>query len=160
MAQSPAFEGKPIVDIQFPNGQPLDPADLARVLPLKKGQPLHSADVARAIDGLFATGRFNDVIVEGEPSGAGVIVRFVTQNARFLGGIAVEGKILDAPNRAQVSSAAQLSLGAPFQDDDVTQAVDRIHRLLEANGFYEAQITPEVDRGNDAQQIFSHFSDS
>ncbi len=157
MAESPAFEGKPIVDIQFPNGQPLDPADLARVLPLRKGQPLHSADVARAIDGLFATGRFNDIIVEGEPSGAGVIVRFVTQNARFLGGIAVEGKVLDAPNRAQVSSAAQLSLGAPFQDDDVTQAVDRIHRLLEANGFYEAQITPEVDRGNDAQQIFLTF---
>ena len=73
----------------------------------------------------------------------GVIVRFVTQNARFLGGIAVEGKVLDAPNRAQVSSAAQLSLGAPFHDDDVTQAVDRIHRLLEANGFYEAQITPD-----------------
>ena len=130
---------------------------LARVLSLKKGQPLHSADVARAIDGLFATGRFNDIIVEGEPAGAGVIVRFVTQNARFLGGIAVEGKVLDAPNRAQVDSATQLSLGAPFQDDDVTQAVDRIHRLLEANGFYEAQITPEVDRGNDAQQIFVTF---
>ncbi len=157
MAQSPAFEGKPIVDIQFPNGQPLDPSDLARVLPLKKGQPLHSADVARAVDGLFATGRFNDIIVEGEPSGAGVIVRFVTRNARFLGGIAVEGKILDAPNRAQVSSAAQLSLGAPFQDEDVTHAVDHIHRLLEANGFYESQITPEVDRGNDAQQIFLTF---
>jgi outer membrane protein assembly complex protein YaeT len=157
MAQSPAFEGRPIVDIQFPNGQPLDPSDLARALPLKKGQPLHSADVARAIDGLFATGRFNDIIVEGEPSGAGVIVRFVTQNARFLGGIAVEGKVLDAPNRAQVDSATQLSLGAPFQDDDVTHAVDHIHRLLEANGFYEAQITPEVDRGNDAQQIFLTF---
>ena len=41
MAQTSAFEGKPIADIQFPNGQPLDPADLARVQPLKKGQALH-----------------------------------------------------------------------------------------------------------------------
>ena len=47
LAQSSGFEGKPIVDIQFPNGQPLDPADLARVQPLKKGQPLHSAAVAQ-----------------------------------------------------------------------------------------------------------------
>ena len=154
MAQTPAFEGKPIADIQFPTGQPLDPADLARVLPLKKGQPLHAADVAHAIDGLYATGHFEDIVVEAEPSGEGVIVRFVTQNARFLGGLTVEGKIVDSPNRAQVDSAAQLSLGAPFHDNNVTEAVDRIHRLLQANGFYEAQITPTVERGNDAQQVF------
>jgi outer membrane protein insertion porin family len=156
-AQTAAFEGRPIADIQFPNGQPLDPADLARVLPLKKGQALRSADMAHAIDALFATGRFDDIIVEAEPAGQGVIVRFVTQNARFLGGIAVEGKVLDSPNRAQVDSAAQLSLGAPFQDGDVTSAVDRIHRLLQANGFYEAQITPRVEPGKDAQQIFLTF---
>jgi len=157
MAQTSAFEGKPIVDIQFPNGQPLDPADLARVQPLKKGQALHSSDVAHAIDGLFGTGRFDDIIVEAEPAGEGVMVLFVTRNARFLGGITVEGKVMESPNRAQVDSATQLSLGAPFQDDDVTQAVDRIHRLLEANGFYEATITPTVERGDDAQQIFLTF---
>jgi len=157
MAQTSAFEGKPIVDIQFPNGQPLDPADLARVQPLRKGQALHSSDVAHAIDGLFATGRFDDIIVEAEPASEGVTVRFVTRSAGFLGGITVEGKVMESPNRAQVESATQLSLGAPFQDDDVTQAVDRIHRLLQSNGFYEAKITPTVERGDDAQQIFLTF---
>jgi len=152
-----AFEGRTIVDIQFPNGQPLDPADLARVQPLKKGQALHSDDVAHAIDGLFATGRFDDIVVEAEPSGDGVMVRFVTENARFLGGITVEGKVMESPNKAQVDSAAQLSLGAPFQDDDVAQAVDRIHRLLQANGFYESTVTPMVERADDAQQVFLTF---
>jgi outer membrane protein assembly complex protein YaeT len=156
-AQTSAFEGRTIADIQFPNGQPLDPADLARVQPLKKGQPLRSADVARAIDALFATGRFEDIVVEAEPSAEGAIVRFVTKNARFLGGMTVEGKVLDSPNRAQVNSATQLTLGTPFQDDDVTQAVDRIHRLLQANGFYEAQVTPTVSHADDAQQIFLTF---
>jgi len=157
MAQTSAFEGRTIADVQFPNGQPLDPTDLAHVQPLKKGQPLRAADVALAIDGLFSTGRFEDIVVEAEPSAEGAIVRFVTKNARFLGGITVEGKVLDSPNRAQVDSATQLSLGAPFQDDDVIQAVDRIHRLLQANGFYEARITPTVSRANDAQQIFLAF---
>jgi outer membrane protein insertion porin family len=157
LAQAPAFEGRPIADIQFPNGQPLDPADLARVQPLRKGQPLRAADVAHAIDGLFATGRFDDIVVEAEPSGQGVIVRFVTKNARFLGGLVVEGKVVESPNRAQVDSATQLSLGAPFQESDVTQAVDRIHRLLEANGFYAAQITPSVESGVDADQVFLTF---
>ncbi|MGP0070659.1 MAG: BamA/TamA family outer membrane protein [Bryobacteraceae bacterium] len=157
LGQAPAFEGKPIAEIEFPNGQPLDPADLARVLPLKKGQPLHAFDVAQAIDGLFATGRFEDIVVEAKPSGDAVIVRVVTKNARFLGGITVEGKVLESPNRAQVNGAAQLSLGALFHDDDVTQAVDRIHILLQANGFYDAQVTPTVQQGKDAQQIFLSF---
>jgi outer membrane protein insertion porin family len=156
-AQTRAFEGRPIVDVQFANGQPLDPADLARVQAVKIGQPLRSADVAHTIDGLFASGRFDDIVVEAELSGQGVIVRFVTQNAHFLGGITVEGKVVESPNRAQVDSAAQLSLGATFQDDDVTQAVDRIQRLLQTNGFYEATVTPMMERGDDAQQIFLTF---
>ena len=156
-AQTRAFEGRPIVDVQFPNGQPLDPADLARVQEVKIGQPLRSADVAHTIDGLFATGRFDDIVAEAEPSGQGVIVRFVTQNAHFLGGITVEGKVVESPNRAQVDSAAQLSLGATFQDGDVTQAVDRIQRLLQTNGFYEATVTPMMESGDDAQQIFLTF---
>lgn len=65
--QTSEFYGKPVADIQFPNGQPLDPADLARVLPFKKGQPLRAADVAHAIDELFATGRFEDIVVEAGP---------------------------------------------------------------------------------------------
>jgi outer membrane protein assembly factor BamA len=157
MAQTAAFEGKPIVDIQFPNGQPLDPADLSRAMPLRNGQPLHSIDVAHAIDGLFATGRFNDIVVEAEPSGQGVVLRIVTQNALFLGGITVDGRVVESPNRAQVESAAQLSLGAPFHDDDVTEALDRIHTLLQSNGFYDAVVTPAMERDDDAQQIFLTF---
>jgi outer membrane protein insertion porin family len=157
LAQPSSFEGRPVVDVQFPNGDPLDPADLARVEPVKKGQPLRAEDVSRAIDGLFATGRFEDILVEAEPSGSGVIVRFVTKNATFLGGVSIEGKAMDNPNRAQVDSATQLSLGAAFHQDDVTQAVDRIHRLLQSNGFYEARVTPSVEQGKDAQQIFLTF---
>ncbi len=32
-----------------------------------------------------------------------------------------------------------------------------IHRLLQANGFYEAQVTPAVEQGDDAQQVFLTF---
>ena len=157
MAQSLAFEGRPIVDIQFPNGQPLDPADLTRVLPLKKGEPLRATDVGHAIDALFATGRFTDIVAEGEASGNGVIVLLVTHNAEFLGGVTVQSGVIQSPNRAQVESATQLSLGTQFQPDDVTQAVDRIHRLLQANGFYQARITPTVEHEKEAQQIFLTF---
>ena len=157
-AQVSQFEGLPIVDIRFSPSQPLDPQDLANALPLKKGEPLHSDDVARAIDSLFATGHFEDIVVEGEPSGAGVLIRFVVQNTWFVGGVSVEGKTPSPPNRSQIATTAQLNLGVPIHDEDVTNAVQHIQRLLEANGLYQAQVEPSVERDNNTQQVFVTFT--
>ena len=156
-AQVSDFEGKRIIDIEFSLAQTLDPADSTKAQPLKKGEPLRAADVASAIKGLFATGRFEDIVVEGELSGTGVIVRFVTKPRWFVGSVTVEGKIGSPPNRGQVSSTTQLNLGAPFHDEDLTHAVEGIKNLLNANGLYEAEVTPAVERDNDAQQVFVTF---
>src|SRR6266481_942214 len=134
-AQVSEFEDRRIVDIQFSPAQTLDPADLTRVFPLKKGEPLRAEKVARAIDGLFSTGRFDDIVVEAEPSGSGVSLRFVTRNTWFVGGVSVSGKATLPPNRSQLASTAQLSLGAPFQEEDLTNAVEAMKHLLDSNGL-------------------------
>ncbi|MDQ6664281.1 MAG: hypothetical protein M3Z23_07790, partial [Acidobacteriota bacterium] len=152
------FEGKPIAAIQYSPAQTLDPADLARSQPLKIGGPLHAADVASAIDGLFATGRFEDIAVEAEPSGEGVLVRFITKNTWFVGGVSIEGKLVTPPNRGEIHSTTQFTLGAPFREADVATAAGAIKRLLESNGLYEAQATPTINRNNTAQQVFITFT--
>ena len=154
VAQISEFEGKRIVEIQFSPAQTLHPDDLAKAQPLKKGEPFRAEEVAHAIDGLFATGRFEDVVVEAELAGDGVIVRFITQTAWFVGGLSVQGKVVVPPNRAQIASTTQLNLGAPFRDEDLAQALEAIRGLLKANGLYEAELTPELARDNEAQQIF------
>src|SRR3954462_15821948 len=109
-AQAPQLEGRPIADIQFSPAQLLDSSDLNRVFPLKKGEPLRADAVAGSIDGLFSTGRFEDIVVEVEPSGSGVVLRFVTKPAWFVGGSTVRGKVSVPPNRSQLLSAAPLRL--------------------------------------------------
>ena len=156
-AQLPQFEGKPVVDIRFSDAQPLDPADLAKAQPLKVGQPLRMSEVAHAIDGLFATGQFEDIVVEGEASGNGVAIRFVTKNTWFVGGVSVQGKVAEPPNRGQIASTAQLLLGTPFHDDDVTHALENIKHLMAANGLYESTVTPNVERSSSAQEVFITF---
>ena len=158
VAQVSKFEGRPIVDITFSPEQPLDPADLATAQPLKMGEPLRAEDVARAIDGLFATGRFEDIVVEAEPAANGVRIIFAVKNTWFVGGVSVEGRVNQSPNRGQVLSAARFNLGAPFEDQDVTTAVSSIQRLLESNGFYEATVTPSIQRDSKAQQVFVTFT--
>lgn len=156
-AQMTEFEGKKIVEIQYLPAQPLDPADLASAQPLKQGEPFHAREAAAAIDGLFATGRFQDISVEAEAAGDGVRVRFLAKPESFIGGIAIQGKMPIPPNQAQLRGAAQLSLGAPFRQEDVTQAVDSMTRMLKSNGLYRGTVEPRIEHSDDAQQVFITF---
>ena len=156
-AQVASFENRPITDIEFSPVQPLDPSDLARALPFQKGDPLHAEDVATAIDRLFASGRFEDIVVEAEASGGGVKLHFVTQLTSFFGGLKVTGLIPHPPNRTQIASVAELTLGAPFRSDDLAKAKQSVEDLLRKNGMYEDTVTPVVTRDDSAQQIFLTF---
>jgi outer membrane protein assembly complex protein YaeT len=153
-AQVAQFENKRIAGIEFSPVQPLDPADLARALPFQKGDPLHADDVASAIDNLFASGRFEDIVVQAEPSGDGVLVRFVTQLTCFFGGLTVEGQIPRPPNRTQIASVTELTLGAPFREEDLSKARDAVQELLTKNGMYQSTVTPIVTRDDSSQQVF------
>lgn len=151
------FENKPITDIQFSPPSTLDPADLAKALPFKKGDRLHAEDVANAIDALFATGCYRDIVVEAEPSGPGVVVRFITQLTGFVASVKIDGKIKSPPNRAQIESATELMLGTQFREDDIARAQKAIEGLLRGNGFYETTVTPDVRHDEAAQQVFITF---
>ena len=157
LAQVSQFEGRTVVGITFSPDQTLDPQDLARVQPVKVGEPLHADEVARAIDGLFSTGRFEDIAVEAEHSGTGVLLRFVVKNTWFVGGVSVQGKAPAPPNRGQISTAARLELGAAFHDEDVTKAVNNIKQLLTDNGLYEGQVEPAIEHDETAEQVFITF---
>jgi outer membrane protein assembly complex protein YaeT len=153
-AQVTSFENRPIRDIQISPVQPLDPSDLARALPFQKGDALHSDDIATAIDRLFASGRFEDIVVEAAPSGDGVKLHFVTRLTSFYGGLKVVGRIPHPPNRTQIASATELTLGAPFRDEDLTKAQQAVQDLLKKNGMYQDTVTPVVTRDDSAQQVF------
>jgi len=158
LAQATDLIGRPIVDIQFVPGTPLDADDLAAAQTLQKGEPLEARDIASTIDGLFATGRFEDIVAEAEASGSGVIVRFRTKNRWFVSGVTVEGKTPLPPSRGQLINSAQVTLGAPFAEDDVKKAVDSMKHLLDSNGLYDAQVTPTVNRDPEVQQVFLTFT--
>ncbi|HUQ91687.1 MAG TPA: POTRA domain-containing protein [Bryobacteraceae bacterium] len=157
LAQVSPFEGKRIVDIAFTPELVLHPADVEKILPFKVGSSLRREEVAVAIDRLFATGRFEDVVVEAESKEDGVAVRFVTRIAWFIGGVSVAGKVVNPPNRGQIANTAQLNLGAPFREEELSQSKQSIQDLLKANGLYESEVTPKTERKDAAQQVFISF---
>jgi outer membrane protein assembly complex protein YaeT len=157
-AQTKQFEGRPIAEIRYSPASTLDPADLAAVQPLKVGEALHSSDVAKAIDGLFSTGRFTDISVEAEPTANGVALTFVTGTQYFVGGVTVDGKNASPPNPGELHSNTQFAIGTPFDEADVSRAVDSMKKLFQSDGLYEAQVTPKVEHEADGQQVFITFT--
>jgi outer membrane protein assembly complex protein YaeT len=153
--QTPSFEGKRIVSIEYdPSPAPLAAQDLARKQTLKAGTPLRMTDVADAIDGLYSTGHFEDIQVDAKPSGPdGVIIRFITKNTWFVGHVGVSGKTSSPPNRGQIVNVTQLSLGQPFNDAQLTTAVASVKKLLEQNGLYEASVEQQTKRNSSSQSI-------
>ena len=122
------------------------------------GEPLRRDDVAAAIDSLFATGQFDDISVEAEPSGPGVAVRFVVKPRVFVESVGYGGKIKAPPNTAELRSFSQLDLAAPFQDTDVDRAVTSMTHLFESNGLYHTTIDPKIEHSSAGDQVFLTFT--
>ncbi len=152
------YEGQTISAVTFdPPEQPVDSRELEGMVP-KTGSPLRIADVRRSIERLFSTGRYQDIQVNAEASGAAqVALRFVTKNSWFIGHVSVSGKVSDPPNPGQLVNATRLDLGEPFHQEDVKTAVANVTHLLMQNGFYEVTVTPKLDYSPVAQQVDINF---
>lgn len=152
------YEDKKVVAIQFdPVNQPVDLAEINRILPLKIGQPLRQADVRASIERLFATGRYTDIQVDAQPYQDGVVIRFITKNRWFIGQVSVRGDISSPPNTGQIENATRLDLGTAFNDTKMNDALSGVNRLLTANGLFRSTVHPVFDWDSQFQQVNIHF---
>lgn len=152
------FSGKNVVTISYqPAKQPIDPRDLAKMQLVRAGQPLDLQQVATTIDNLFASGLYDDIQVDAEPSGSGVGIRFITAARLFVGHVDTQGKISNPPNAAVLTSDAQLYLGTPYNPQDVTNAVDSLKQLLQGNGLYTSDVGAATITDREDNQVTVRF---
>jgi outer membrane protein insertion porin family len=157
-ADASLYEGKRITDIQFsPPNQPVDSLELEDMLPVKKGSVLSLVEVRASLERLFATGAYQDISVDAELSGDGVVLRFITRNSWFVGRVSASGTVSDPPNAGQLVGAAGLDLGQPFREDDLQPAITGLNSVLTENGFYQHHIEPRIEYDSQTQQAHVHF---
>ena len=158
-AQSPAtepenLEGRTISRVDFdPADQPLPASELAHLLPFAQGSKLKTSEIREAIQKLYATGRYSDISISGEPEGTGAVaIRIVTQFVFFVSSVAVEG-VAEPPTKGQLLTAAKLQLGSPFEDSDVEQATENLEDRLRANGLYHATVSNSIERFPHTEEV-------
>jgi outer membrane protein insertion porin family len=157
-----ALEGRVIAGIQFdPTDQPLPVGELERLLPFTIGTPLKLSDIHIAIQKLFDTGRYADIAITGEEAapgtpGDGVTIRIATRFNFFVSSVSIDG-VSEPPTKGQLSTAAKLELGTPFEDKQLVRASENITERLRANGLYHATVTHSVDRDPATEEAQIHF---
>ena len=148
------YEGKTVTRVRFePPAQPLDSANLNRLVAVSEGAQLHLADVRGAIKRLYSTGEYSTIEVDTEPAPGGVSLVFRTTGQWFVGPVEVRGKLNQPPDSGQLVAATRLDLGTPFNDGDVEAAVANLRSLLQRNGLYRGTITPKVERDPQHQEV-------
>jgi outer membrane protein insertion porin family len=140
------WEGRSITKILFdPADQPYPQEQMLSILLLKQGAKFSDSTLRQSIQALYSTGRFADIAVDAsdaEPD-QGVILKFITTRAYFVGRVTVEG-VKEPPNEGQLVSATKLQLGLPYADNDRVSAIESIGNLLLRNGFYHATVTADT----------------
>jgi outer membrane protein insertion porin family len=121
------------------------PADdvprLARYLGIPVGEPLDPARVRHAVELLYATGEFQDVVVETRQAGAGLEVVFRPVPAPLLARVRVDGdRVLST--RA-IRRITRLTEGEPLWPARLERAGRDVALALVAEGYLEAQVGAE-----------------
>lgn len=157
-AQGERFGGRMVTSVQYvPAKQPLDQRDLEAMQLVRSGKPLDLNQVATTIDNLWASGAYSNIQVDAEPSGGGVAIRFITQSRWFIGHVGAEGNIREPPSRATIIADSLLTLGTPFNPEEVDAARQMIEQELKNNGLYQGQVGVAYIRDPIAHQVTIRF---
>ena len=146
------YQGLTVQDIRLPGVSAQDQKRLLPLIPQKIGQPLDRDQVRESIRTLYATGRFADIRVEGERSGGGAVLNFVTSANYFIGEVVVTGNP-PRPSVSQVVNASKLQLGELFTHDKLDRALNNIQQLMQENGYYRSTVREQEVRHAETQQI-------
>ena len=140
LLQAPAGE-RPLtaVSLDAPAAQR---ARLSSYLGLKAGQPFRPEAVRAAVERLYATGEFADVIVERREGDDGPELIFRTTPAPRLGAVRVAGdQVLSS---GAIRKVARFVAGEPLWPARLDEASQAVAVALVARGYLEARVSAEA----------------
>ena len=119
------------------------------------GAPFSPAQLSEDVRAVFALGFFDDVQVKVEDFEGGVKVGFVVVERPFVRDVDFVGNKHVATNDLQ--DKIDLKLGSVYNPVDVQRARERMKDHYESEGYFEVQITPDIEKfaDGDVKVVFT-----
>ena len=111
------------------------------------GAPFNPSQASEDLRAIFNLGFFDDVQLKVEDFEGGVKVTFVVTERPFVRDVEFVGNSKLATNDLQ--DKIELKLGSVYNPVDVQRAREKLKDVYEDDGYFEVQITPEVEKFGD-----------
>lgn len=139
----PSYEGQNVTSVELAGQPHLDTKQLLSLVVQRANQPFSQAKVDQSIAALKKAGKFHDVQLEVRPEPKGVRVLFVLQPASYFGIYAFPGATGHFVYSRLLQVASYPPKGA-YSSIDVQDASEALHSFFQHNGYFEAEVRPEV----------------
>ena len=139
----PSYEGQNVVSVEIAGRPDLDQQQLMPLIAQREGEPFSQAKIDQSIAALKSSGKVQEVQLEIRPQADGVRVLLVCQPAIYFGLFDFPG----AAGRFAYSRLLQVSDYPPrgaYSLVDIKNAQASLATFLRQNGYFEAQVRPEV----------------
>jgi outer membrane protein assembly factor BamA len=150
------WEGLQIDAVRFEGVDQARLEPLPELLALQPHRALRAEDLRESLRRLYATGLYQEILVEGERHGDTVTIVFRGKPQFFLGRITVDGLKNDRLN-SLLQRATRLSPGTRYDDARIARAATQLTSTLEDNGFYQGTISKTVSEDSADVQADVHF---
>jgi outer membrane protein insertion porin family len=121
----------------------------------KIGAPFVPAQLSEDIRSIFGLGFFDDVQLKVEDFEGGVKVTFLVVERPFVRDVEFSGN--KRLSTSELQDKIDIKLGSVYNPVDVQKAREKLVEAYETEGYFEAQITPEVEKfsDGDVKVVFS-----
>jgi outer membrane protein assembly factor BamA len=147
-----AWEGKPVLRIDFEGVTATRLASLPRQLAQQPGTPLHAANIRQSLRRLYATGLYDTISVQGTLEQNGIALLFHGNPRTFIGVVSVTGA-KGANTNSLLNRISRLNPGTRFTASSLDRAEAAMRHTLAQNGFYEPVFTHTLTPHPDEQLV-------
>jgi outer membrane protein insertion porin family len=135
--------GKVIRSIDYQSEEPVERAHLDPLLGLKPGDTLSRTTLKQAIQALFDTGRFSQIVVDARPQDTGIQLLFNLRLNLYFNHFIVEGDT--GLRRRAPSEAMSLPVGQRFTPQRLQATRQTVLDYLHDRGYLRAQVDARTD---------------
>ncbi len=151
-AQENSIEGRRVAEIHIVDeaGKPIS-GELP-ALPLKPGELFDFAAERASLRELYLTGDYSDIRVTAAAEADGLRVEFIVRRNYFNNVVRIEG-LKEPPTEPAALAALRLSLGEPFRESALREAIVRLQDALRAEGLYLSKVNWDLLPHEDTRQM-------
>ena len=138
-----SYEGQNVTAVEIAGRPNLDTSKLIPLLQQHAGEPFSREKVDQSIATLKDAGKFSEVQLQVEPEANGVRVLLVAEPAVWFGIFQFPGA--ERFPYSKLVQVANYPPQAPFNAGDVQNDSDALLRFFQQEGYFEAEVRPQVN---------------